>query len=161
MCIRDSNNLTIQHGSLGIGNLSGGTVVVSNSLISSDTGPGLDNGSGVMTVTNTTIYGNTGAGILNNGTLAVTGSSLVANSQAITNAGAATVSSSILARSGGGNCNAPMADGGYNLSDDGTCGFTATGSANGATTLVLGSPQNNGGYTQTVAPCLLYTSRCV
>jgi predicted outer membrane repeat protein len=146
------NNLTIQHGSLGIGNLSGGTVVVSNSLISSDTGPGLDNGSGVMTVTNTTIYGNTGAGILNNGTLAVTGSSLVANSQAITNAGAATVSSSILARSGGGNCNAPMADGGYNLSDDGTCGFTATGSANGATTLVLGSPQNNGGYTQTVAP---------
>jgi len=146
------NNLTIQHGSVGIGNLSGGTVLVTNSLISSDAGPGLDNGSGVMTVTNTTIYGNTGAGILNNGTLTVTGSSLAGNTFGINNTGPAAISNSILAQSSGGNCNAPIADGGYNLSDDSSCGFTATGSANGATTLALGPLQNNGGYTQTTAP---------
>ena len=147
------NNLTIQHGkSTGIGNLSGGTVVVTNSLISANAGSGLDNGSGVMSVTNTTIYGNTGAGIVNNGTLTVTASTLVGNAVGINNVGAATVSNSIVAQNGGGNCNGTISDSGYNLSDDSSCGFTAAGSANGVLTLALGPLQNNGWYTQTMAP---------
>jgi hypothetical protein len=50
------------------------------------------------------------------------------------------------------NCGSiPIIDEGYNLSDDDTCGFSATGSQNNVANLDLGSLQFNGGPTQTIS----------
>jgi hypothetical protein len=59
----------------------------------------------------------------------------------------------ILAASSGGNCSGSITDNGYNLSDDNSCGFSATGSHNNVTNLNLAPKglQNNGGPTQTIA----------
>jgi hypothetical protein len=73
-----------------------------------------------------------------------------------------TVKSTILAASsGGGNCfnfdpsNGTIVDAGYNISDDNTCGFAKTGSANNGDGInPLLSPAglaNNGGPTKTIA----------
>jgi predicted outer membrane repeat protein len=73
----------------------------------------------------------------------------------IFNGGAtATLKGTILASSpSGGNCDAnpTITDGGYNLSDDDSCGFSGMGSQNGVTNLALGSLMNNGGSTDTFA----------
>ena len=51
----------------------------------------------------------------------------------------------------GSTCYGTITDGGYNLSSDDTCGFTAMGSANNVNNLNLGTLANNGGPTQTIA----------
>jgi hypothetical protein len=53
----------------------------------------------------------------------------------------------------GGNCSGEIGDFGYNLSDDGTCNFSAAGSQNNVTALgsYLGPLGNNGGPTETIA----------
>jgi hypothetical protein len=73
----------------------------------------------------------------------------------------ATVTNSILANStSGGNCTGggyatpPVTDGGYNISDDHSCGFTGTG-LNGdpigdGVNPLLGGLANNGGPTETI-----------
>ncbi len=95
------------------------------------------------TVINSTFSGNwaqyRGAGIYNKG-------------------GTLTVTNSILANApSGGNCYGGVTDGGYNISDDSSCGFTGTG-ANGDTIgdgvnplLDPSGLQNNGGPTNTIA----------
>jgi hypothetical protein len=59
-----------------------------------------------------------------------------------------------LAGNTGGNCYVPsygaITDLGYNISDDNSCDFTATGSQNN-TNPMLGAFGNNGGPTQTIA----------
>jgi len=69
--------------------------------------------------------------------------------------------STILADEAGGNCGGTatplVTDDGYNISDDGSRGFTETAmggtSVNNSTTLILDPAglQNNGGPTQTIA----------
>ncbi len=63
------------------------------------------------------------------------------------------IEASILAESGpGANCSGGDTDAGYNIDDDGSCGFSGT-STSGSTTFdaTLGPLANNGGPTKTVA----------
>jgi CSLREA domain-containing protein len=129
---------------------------------------------GALTVINSTFFGNTtsvaplagdGGGIQNSGTLNVTNSTFSGNGGGpggdISNGGFASLKNTILANSSGGpfnppsNCFGPITDAGYNISDDSTCGFAKTGSAdNGDGVDPLLSPAglaNNGGPTQTIA----------
>ena len=136
-------------GSSGIFN--SGTLTVTNSTFSGNSavsggGSIYNSFSGTVTVTNSTFSGNTasggGGGIYNNssGTVTVT-NSIVANSTP------------------GGNCAGAVTDGGHNIDDGTTCGFTG---ANCATTtgssfcntnpkLDPAGLANNGGPTQTIA----------
>jgi len=124
----------------------------------------LNNG-GTITLTNSTFSGNTapngaGGGIANfvDGTLTITNSTFSDNSAndggSIDNGfGTANLKGTILAASSGGNCLGSITDQGYNLSDDASCVFSATGSQNSVsdTQLNLGPLHNNGGPTQTIA----------
>jgi hypothetical protein len=148
---------------------SGGAITITNSTFSgngSGDGGGIDNFSGTLTVTNSTFSGNStenfGGGILNNvlGTVAVTNCTFSGNNGpvnaggGIANFGSATLKGTVLAASTGGNCSviALPTDAGYNISDDGSCGFSGT-SINNSTTLHLDPTglQNNGGPTKTIA----------
>ena len=62
------------------------------------------------------------------------------------------IANSVLAGSGaGGNCGGTFTDGGYNLSDDATCAFSAIGSRNSINPKLATRPASNGGPTQTIA----------
>jgi hypothetical protein len=147
-----------------------GKLTVTNSTLS-DNGANEEGGaisnSGTLTVTNTTFSGNVtfngpypghGGGIQNSGTLTVTNSSFSANSggpAGIENDFKANIKGTILATNDGGNCSGTIIDAGYNISDDSTCGFGKTGSANngdGVNPLLSAAGlANNGGPTQTIA----------
>lgn len=102
-----------------------------------------------------------GGGIFNQGTLTVTNSTFSNNSTSfdgggggIFNGGTATLSNTIVAYSPqGGDCSgAPINDGGYNISDDGSC--VDPNVATSKTTDPKLDPnglQDNGGPTQTIA----------
>lgn len=123
---------------------------------------------GPVTITNSTFVNNTaiesteggfGGAIFNDMTqMSITNSTFSGNHAfsggALFNTLGGTVSlhGTILADSTGGNCGAAVTDDGYNISDDGTCGFSGT-SVNNSTTLHLDplGLQNNGGPTQTIA----------
>ena len=164
----------------GIFNNTGGTLTVTNSTFSGNSavaadGGGIENYSGTLTVTNSTFYNNSarfGGGIENNpghgsnsATLTVTNSTFSGNSAGtsgggIDNGGTVTVTNTILANStSGGNCAGSVTDGGHNIDDGTTCGFTGTGctpttgSSFCNTNPVLDPTglKNNGGPTQTIA----------
>ena len=167
------SGVTIQHGSAsydGGGIYNGGTVNVTDSTLSNNSanfgGGGIDN-SGTVNVTDSTLSGNSanfGGGILNYRTVNVTDSTLSGNSArygggGIYNNSGATVNlgATIVANSSsGGDCfnYSTIADQGYNIAEDASCGFTATGSVNSSPTLAasLGTLANNGGPTQTLLP---------
>src|SRR5208282_2854083 len=67
--------------------------------------------------------------------------------------GAVKVKGSILAASTPGNCGGTITDKGYNISDDSSCAFSATGSQNSVSNVGLDTNglQSNGGPTQTIA----------
>ena len=88
-----------------------------------------------MTVTNSTFSGNVSNG---SGAIFASGNPLL-------------LRNTIIANSTGGNCSAGLIDGGGNLSDDASCGFTAASSLN-STAAQLGVLANNGGPTMTIAP---------
>ena len=151
---------------------------VNNSFVNGDGAAILQN-NGTLTVTNSTFVGNSagfaGAAIFcasctmtaNNVTFSGNTVGTPGGGGAIDNDGTATLSNTILAGGGAnGNCNivadeigVAIIDGGGNLSDDGTCGFTQTTSSNNVADtgsgefqgLDLGALGNNGGPTQTVA----------
>ena len=149
----------------------GGTVVVTNSTFSANTayggGGGIQNSGGSLAVTNSTFSGNfadvNGGGIYNDsdGTLTVTNSTFWGNTATYSGGGIYTAGgpvkllNTVLANSSasGGECGGTITDGGYNLSDDATCAFSATGSSNSVSTasLNLGTLASNGGPTQTIA----------
>jgi len=158
----------------GIG--SSGAATVTNSTFSGNSsasttggGGGIGNG-GTLTVTNSTFSGNRadydGGGIGSSGTGTVTNSTFSGNS-AVHGGGIAagatlTVTNTIVAKStSGGNCTGSVTDGGHNIDDGTTCGFTGTGctTTTGSsfcnTNPVLDPTglQNNGGPTQTIALC--------
>ena len=132
-------------------------------------GGGVYSDATTVSISNSTFSGNSasagdGGGILTSSSLAVTNSTFSGNSAPIGGAiwaNSATVTNSILANSTGSNCaglqTPPFTDGGYNISDDNSCGFAGTG-ANGLTMGDNVNPQlsvsglaNNGGPTQTIA----------
>ncbi|MEZ4709298.1 MAG: tandem-95 repeat protein [Caldilineaceae bacterium] len=147
-----------------------GTVTVTNSTISDNSatfGGGIFKNDGTLTVTTSTISGNTadyGGGINTfDGPVTVTNSTISGNTATVDgggggiasdNAGNSTIhlAGNILANGiSGANCAGSKTDNGYNLSSDGSCGFSGTGSANNAT-LALGALANNGGPTLTHLP---------
>jgi CSLREA domain-containing protein len=122
----------------------GSTLAITNSTISgnnaSSYGGVFDDG-GIATVNSTTISGNSGGlVIVNNGTITLTNTILASNRP---NCGVVT---------------GTLNDGGYNISDDSSCGFGSPTGANGQTLGDNVNPlldpnglQNNGGPTETIA----------
>jgi hypothetical protein len=150
---------------VGAGLVNRATATVTNSTFSgngANYSGGIHN-TGMLTVTNSTLSGNTapfGGGIGNYGTLIVSNSTLSGNDGerggAFYNIGTVTVKNTIVARSNsyfGGNCgigSGTFTSQGHNLSDDGTCPFTQPSDLNN-TFAGLGTLQNNGGPTETIA----------
>ncbi len=133
----------------GIGNQ--GNLTVSNSTISGNTGLAgggifnLANFGANLSITNSTVVGNTatdggdsGGGVYDGGD---------------GGPGGAILKATIVAENFGGDCSAEITNGGYDIDDDGTCGFTGTGSLSNSSTLdnTLGPLQNDGGPTETMA----------
>jgi hypothetical protein len=167
----------IGDGGGGILNDVGATLTVSDSTftgnISLHGGAGALSNGGTMTVINSTFLGNRcahscTAGIFNGGVLTVTNSTFSSNMgdpAGIFNfSGSASIKSTILASSTfppppfglpSANCDGAITDAGYNISDDSTCGFTKTGSANNGDgvnpLLSTAGLTDNGGPTQTIA----------
>jgi hypothetical protein len=147
----------------------GGTVT--NSTFSGNEavygGGGIYNNAGTLTVTNSTFSGNSGdlgaGGIDNSGTLTVTNSTFSGNSaDQGSGGGPLTVTNSIFSDNSavhGSNCSGTITDGGHNIDDGTTCGFTGpgctgTGGSSFCNTNPLLDPvglANNGGPTQTIA----------
>lgn len=138
-------NLTVSDGftsGSGGGLLNYGQVEVINSTFSHNTahfGGGIEN-QNRLTVTNSTFSQNSafqGGGIFNS-----------------TAGGKATLSNTIMANNPTGeNCVGPVTDGGYNIDDGPTCGFSAAKHSQPSTDPKLdpGGLQHNGGPTQTIA----------
>jgi len=144
-------------GSGGAITFANGTLTVSNSTFSGNSATNLGNylgfggaiGSfmGTLTVTNSTFAGDSAT--FGGGIYAPASTTSVANS----------VANSILTASSGGNCYAvALTNDGYNIDDDGSCGFGTSSGANGQTIGDNVSPlldpnglQNNGGPTETIA----------
>jgi uncharacterized repeat protein (TIGR01451 family) len=143
----------------GIDNESTGTLTLHNSTVAdnkANTGCNANCGAfgggvyneGTATVTNVTISGNSVSGGCAGGTCGNAGAGFF-------NAGPASIGATIVANStGAGDCSVPTAftDLGYNLDDDGTCGFTPANHdlSNTPAGLDPAGLQNNGGPTQTI-----------
>jgi hypothetical protein len=154
-----------------------GTVTITGSTINGNTsfiGGGIYN-NGSITITNTTISGNSavsypsphpgGGGIYNNsGVVTVKASTISGNSASlgsgagIHDLGFATIKNTIMASQSGDDCSSVNAygsitDGGYNIDDDGTCGFSAANNSFSNTDPLLDPAglRDNGGPTQTIA----------
>ena len=130
--------------------------------VDSSFGGGVFNEGGTVEVTGSTFSGNfagdSGGGISNSGTLSVTDTTFSGGESVIgdgiyNEGGTATLRSTIVANNAGGNCGGSLTDGGYNIDDDGTCGFTtATGSLPDTDPLLDPEGlQDNGGPTETIA----------
>jgi len=112
---------------------------------------------GTLTVTNSTFSGNS----VPSGVSAFGGA--IENIELLCGAGnapcPATLTNTIVANSSGGNCAGTITDGGHNLDDGTTCGFTGTGCTNSSgSSLCRTNPKldpaglaDNGGPTQTIA----------
>jgi CSLREA domain-containing protein len=143
----------------GGGIYNGGALTVTNSTFSGNEaagGGGIEN-FGTLTITNSIFAGNDaseGGGIDNFDTLTVTNSTFSDNSGAggfggISNEWSASLKSTIMSAS---SCVGTITDAGYNISDDDTCAFTATGSRNSTNPMLdPNGLRNNGGPTQTIA----------
>ncbi len=123
-------NCTFSHNGEGI--RTNGTVVAVNSTFSGNSANGILNTSGVVTVTNCT----------------VTGSS---SGPGIAGGAGATLTNTIVAGNPGGNCTGTTLDGGHNLEDGTSCGFTANSLSNTPADFDPAGLANNGGPTETIA----------
>ncbi len=138
-----------------------GTMTVTNSTLSGNSS-GYSGGailnSGTITMSNSTLSGNSadteGGAILNYGTMMMNNST-VSNNSALNGggiAGTAVLTNSIIANSlSGGDCSAPITDGGHNISSDDTCGLDPANGSMPNTDPLLGPLQDNGGSTWTHA----------
>jgi len=163
------NSVSAGDSGRGGGITNGGTLTITNSTFSGNTvsgfggrGGGIANG-GDLTVTNSTFSDNgapdqfgQGGGIFNvGGTLSVTNSTFFDNGVGSGGSGggisgSATLRNTILAHNGG-NCAGGITDGGHNLDDGTSCGFTANGSLSNTDPKLAAGLANNGGPTQTIA----------
>lgn len=158
----------------GGGIYNGGTMSVADSTVSSNSneggGGGIDN-AGSLNVSDSTISENAvgdqggegGGGILNEGStasLVVTASTLVHNDTdnhggGIKNArGSVALAGTVVADTSPSDCSGVITDAGYNLDDDGSCGFSTGGHSYSDAMPYLGPLQNNGGPTDTEEPAL-------
>ena len=103
--------------------------------------------------------GDGGGGIFNGSSLLLSSSTIAANTAPVGGGGifsgggaTTTVAGTIVAGSRSGDCSGTVTDAGYNLSDDGTCGFTAGQNSLPETDPDLGPLADNGGTTETQAP---------
>jgi uncharacterized repeat protein (TIGR01451 family) len=147
------------------------TLSVTDSTVSDNTatfgGAGIWTQFGTSVITNSTVASNNvgggfGGGIYNQAPLTLTDDTITNNTAAsgggIDTEGALTIGATILAENVGSDCDngfgPSITDGGYNIADDASCSFSATGSTNSSATLdaSLGSLQNNGGPTDTILP---------
>ncbi|MGH9017125.1 MAG: choice-of-anchor Q domain-containing protein [Acidimicrobiales bacterium] len=148
----------------GVFNDSSSTATIRDSTLifnAATAGGAIDN-EGAMAVDDSTISGDNasngdGGGILNYGTLAVTASTVADSSAAegggLDNDGTAALAATIVGPSYGGNdCAGTVVDSGYNLDDDGSCGFSTTTGSVSDVNPDLAPVQNNGGPTLTQAP---------
>jgi hypothetical protein len=150
-----------------------GTLTVTGSTLSGNTaishgrtGGGINN-DGTLTVTDSTLADNesVGGGDIQNdggGTAKITSSTLSGGSAppgeggGISNAGTASLAATIVAdNTSGGDCGGTIADAGYNLDDDGSCGFTPVNHSQSHVDPELGPLQDNGGPTETEAPAVV------
>jgi hypothetical protein len=148
-------------GEFGAGVYNNGTLSVTDSTVSGNTsvfaGDGITNERGTAAVINSTISGNT---VLNlQGTMTISSSTVSGNSAAfrtgIANSiGTLTLVNTIVAGQwAGGNCMGLISDGGYNLDDGTTCGFSAANHSLSSVDPLLDPAglKDNGGPTQTIA----------
>ena len=157
----------IVDGDGGGGIMNGGTLNVTRSTLTDNStdvdGGGIDNG-WTMLVADSTLSGNSadsdGGGIFNDGTLTVTASTLSENGAESDGAGIdnefghrARTTASIVANSASGDdCSGGITDAGYNLDDDGSCGFRACTDHSGTPAgLDPAGLEDHGGPTQTIA----------
>jgi len=160
-------NCTFSGNGNAIYNVEGATLTIANSTFSGNTPTSYASGAitnyGTLTLTNSTFSGNSGGAISNTGTLTVTNCTFSGNSgsgsipSAFSNLGTLTLTNTIVANSTKGkNCSGfSIIDGGHNIDDGATCGFsTANGSLNNTNPLLdPAGLANNGGPTQTIALC--------
>ena len=161
-------NTTISHNSAGSGcgvYNDGGTANVTSSTFSDNSsgdGCGIANSVGTLNVTNSTFSGNQannarGADIFaGGGTANVTNSTFSGNNRPDTSifqsSGPITITNSILTGYlSPGNCDGTIVDGGFNISDDHSCGFAGPLGDGVNPQLDPSGLQNNGGPTQTIA----------
>jgi hypothetical protein len=152
-------------GGAGIDNV--GTLNVTDSTLADNTtnanGGGLDNG-GTATVSDSTIGANvaaTGGGISNDGALTITADTVAGNSadsgggggiDDVSGATTAMKATIVADSASGGDCSGSMADGGYNLDDDGSCGLSAvTDHSDVPAGLDPAGLENSGGPTPIIA----------
>ncbi len=120
---------------------------------------------GTLTIINSTLSGNAvdghGGAIAGSGSISVSNSTIAGNTAYpyiffTSNTGGiygqANVTATVLANNSGGDCSSVLTDGGFNIDDDGSCGFSSP-SVSDSPTLdkTLGPLENNGGPTQTIA----------
>ena len=152
-------------------NEAGAALEVSNSTLSGNSaGSGIGQGGGIdnfggLEITNSTLSGNSapniGGAIFSapSGSLTVSNSTFSGNSAGsaggslfnVDGATPAQLRNTIVASSPGGNCAGPITDGGYNLDDGTTCGFSTANNSQPSTNPLLGPLADNGGPTQTHA----------
>jgi CSLREA domain-containing protein len=174
----DNKTTRTDGNNFGGGIFNDGTAEVTKATFSQNSslqGGGISSFSGTLTVTNSTFSENSaaaGGGIQLNGhsastTLTVTNSTFSGNGStqlpggAISNqegpfpgeGGTVTLRNTIVANSdSGGNCSGTITDGGYNIEDTDTCGFSAANNSKPSTEPKLAkSLANNGGPTKTIA----------
>jgi predicted outer membrane repeat protein len=179
--ISNLGNLTISNSTLSgntatsdsgaIDNGPGGNLTISNSTVSGNTAGG--NGGAITNNTTTTISDSTvsgnhasgsgGALFTVGGVVTISNSTLSGNSHGPgwvgagiqSNGGTVSFQATILANNSGGNCSnwsgVPLVDNGYNLDDDGSCGFSGTSLSDTPAGLDPSGLQKNGGPTQTIA----------
>ena len=147
--IDGAGGITISGGnSVGVFSVDAGVKFTVQNLIIADGHSAADGGGifnrfgGTLTITNSTFSGNYAA--------------LVFSGGAIFSGGTLTVTNTVLANSTvGGNCGGTITDGGHNIDDGTTCGFTSASGSLSSTNPQLDPAglRNNAGPTQTVALC--------
>lgn len=160
----DESTLVINNSTIS-GNTARGGTICEKSCTGSARGAGIYNFTytkqASLTLNNSTVTGNSAnsgklpssAGAIGgSGTVSINNSTISGNSAASVGGiyDAATVQNTIVANNSGGNCAGTLTSNGYNLSSDDTCNFNGPGDMNNTDPL-LGSLQNNGGPTQTMA----------
>ncbi len=112
---------------------------------------------GTVSVTDSTISGNSAAAnVVLTADMTITASTIANNTVGLESPIAASISvaGTILSDNGGADCSLlnSVTDGGYNIDEDSTCNFSHTNHSQSGVSPDLGTLQDNGGPTQTMAP---------
>ena len=134
----------------GLSNEDGGAVTASDNTLSGNLGcigGGIANMDGPVTLNASTLSGDSVTDGCGGGTSNGVGAGVDNND------GTVSIAATIVANSGSGDdCVGAITDAGYNLDDDGSCGFSTAHSSQSAVGPDLGPLQDNGGPTETQAP---------